>query len=36
MNPYQTLHDKLAALEDKRLARLDLWDREGGVGVRSG
>lgn len=36
MNPYQTLHDKLAALEDKRLARLDLWDREGGCGCAIG
>ncbi len=26
MNPYQILHDKLAALEDKRLAKEALWD----------
>lgn len=36
MNPYQTLHDKLAALEDKRLARLALWDGEEKCGCAIG
>ncbi len=36
MNPYQILHDKLAALEDKRLARLALWDGEEGCGCAIG
>lgn len=36
MNNYQRLHDLLAALDDKRLARLDLWDEEEMCGCAIG
>lgn len=36
MNNYQCLHGLLAALDDKRLARLDLWDEEEMCGCAIG
>lgn len=36
MNNYQRLHDLLSALDDKRLARLDLWDEVEKCGCANG